>query len=139
MPPDHQPPPTTSSLGSNVARTRQELAQFVASLQGKSAAEAMGVVTQSHLVRATAISFVIQFVLVLAITALVYAITPANQPPPPEDAEQPTPTTQPIRRPDPNFTPENPVLPTPAMRSIDELLADPDARMQPPPAPPVRP
>lgn len=63
-----------TQVRANVATSAAELRTFVASLKGRSPAEAMGVVGRSHLVRATAISLVLQVAIVLLLTVVPHAL-----------------------------------------------------------------
>lgn len=71
-----QPAPT---LKQNVAQSGAEVRAFVASLKGKTPAEAMGVVASSRLVRGMILSLVIQLVAVLALT-VPYALFAGDAP-----------------------------------------------------------
>jgi hypothetical protein len=56
----------TSQLRANLGSTRDEMQAFVASLKGRSVSEAMGAMSQSHLVKAMMLSVIVQVVLLLA-------------------------------------------------------------------------
>jgi hypothetical protein len=96
-------------LKQNLAATTREVSDFLASLKGKSPAQAMGVVAQSPLFKGLLISGGIQIVLMLALT-LPFALGKKDPPPQPQPVAvtpTPAPATRPATRkaPQPGATP----------------------------------
>src|SRR5688572_4838863 len=68
-------------LRSSISQSGAELRAFVASLKGRTPAEAMGVVASSHLFKGMLLSFVIQAAVLLALTVPSILWPPKDQTP----------------------------------------------------------
>ena len=126
---------TTGPLRQNVSTSAAELRQFVASLKGKSPAEAMGMVAKSGLFRGIMLSLGVQVVLILLLSlpfmlmgdkkkpapqpAAPAAVVPARPAKPAENSDKPT------VAPKSNETQAPPAVKTDVPKN-NELPPDPD-------------
>lgn len=122
---------TDRPFKASIISSARELGDFVASLKGRSPREAMGVVAQSHLVRAVSISALIHVAALVVLTVPFALLAPAPVPRPvAAPAVEPPPATRPTQAAPP---PMRPAVEDPTPKVMKTEAADPaDAKTRTP-------